>query len=139
MSPRKKLLVACGVSGVGLLAMVVALVTAGGIRDYLDGHYARSSTAGSSVVYTSTSKPNVVYSQIRSARPPADTEFDPSGYFLRYSDDIVAITANGTGSRIYLDDERHGYARWLPYVGGTWGTGGGAGESFRGGGPGSGK
>ena len=138
MSTRNKLLVAGALGGVGLIVLLFAIFGGGGIRSYLDDNFRRQSANGNSIVYTSTAKPKTVYEQIRSARPPADTQLDPSGYFMRYSDDIVAVTASGTGSRIYVDDERRGYAHWLPFVGGVWGTGG-SGENFRGGGPGGGK
>ncbi len=138
MTFRSKMLVAGAIGGVGLIVLLFAIFGGGGIRSYLDDNFRRQSASGHSIVYTSTAKPKSVYEQIRAARPPADTRLDPSGYFLRYSDDIVAITANGTGSRIYVDDERRGYAHWLPYVGGVWGTGG-YGDNFRGGGPGGGK
>lgn len=138
MSLRAKLLVAGAIGGVGLIVLLFAVLGGGGIRSYLDNNFHRQSASGNSVVYTSSAKPKAVYEQIRSARPPADTQFDPSGYFMRYSDDIVAVTASGSGSRIYIDDERRGYAHWLPFVGGVWGTGG-SGENFRGGGPGGGK
>ena len=138
MSTRNKLLIAGAIGGVGLIVLLFAIFGGGGIRPYLDDNFRRQSANGNSVVYTSTAKPKAVYEQIRKARPPADTQLDPSGYFLRYSDDIVAITANGTGSRIYIDDERRGYSHWLFFVGGVWGTGG-SGENFRGGGPGGGK
>lgn len=138
MSLRGKLLVAGAIGGVGLIVLLFAIFSGGGVRSYLDDNFRRQSASGQSIVYTSDSKPKSVYENIRSARPPADVQVDPSGYFLRYSDDIVAITANGTGSRIYLDDERRGYVLWLPFVAGVWGTGG-SGENFRGGGPGGGK
>lgn len=139
MSLRTKLLVAGGLGGVGLIAIIIALLSIGGIRGYLADNYKRVSAHGQSIVYSSPNKPKTVYEDIRDAQSPADTQIDPRGYYLRYSDDIVAITANGTGSRIYIDDERRGYAHWLPIVGGFWGTYGGAGEGFRGGGPGAGK
>lgn len=138
MTFRTKMIVAGAIGGVGLIVLLFAIFGGGGVRSYLDDNYSRQSANGKSIVYTSTAKPKAVYEQIREARPPADTRLDPSGYFLRYSDDIVAITANGSGSRIYVDDERRGYAHWLPFVGGVWGTGG-SGENFRGGGPGGGK
>jgi uncharacterized protein DUF4247 len=138
MTLRTKLFIAGGLAGVGLIVLIVALVGTGGVRGYLDDKYKRVSGSGNSVVYTSTSKPKAVYEEIRSARPPADTQVDPSGYFMRYSDDIVAVTADGSGSRIYVDDERRGYSHWIFFVGGVWGTGG-PGDNFRGGGPGGGK
>jgi hypothetical protein len=139
MSTRAKLLVAGGLGGVGLLAIIIALFSIGGVRGYLADNYKRVSGSGESIVYTSASKPKTVYEDLRDAQPPADTQVDPRGYYLRYADDIVAITSSGTGSRIYIDDERRGYVHWLPIVGGFWGTYGGSGEGFRGGGPGGGK
>lgn len=139
MSTRTKLLIAGGIGGVGLIVLLFALIGGGGIRDHLADSYQRVSADGDSIVYSSNSKPKDVYESIRSAVPPADVQVDPQGYFMRYSDDIVAVTASDDGSRIYIDDERRGYAHWYPFVVGVWGTGGGSGEGIRGGGPGAGK
>jgi hypothetical protein len=139
MRKRTKLFIAGGLGGVGLIVLLVALIGGGGIRGHLADNYRRVSSDGDSIVYSSTSKPKAVYESIRSSVSPADVQVDPQGYFLRYSDDIVAVTASGTGSRIYLDDERRGYSHWFPFVVGFWGTGSGAGEGIRGGGPGAGK
>jgi hypothetical protein len=139
MRLRPKLLIAGGLGAVGLIVLLFALLGGNSIRGYLDDNYHRASSNGSSIVYTSDQKPKAVYESVRSAVTPADVQTDPEGYFLRYSDDIVGITASGSGSRIYLDDERHGYAHWFPFVAGVWGTGGGLGEGVRGGGPGGGK
>jgi hypothetical protein len=136
---RPKLLIAGGLGAVGLIVLLFALIGGNGIRDYLGDNYRRASSNGNSIVYTSDQKPKAVYESVRSAVSPADVQVDAEGYFLRYSDDIVAITATDGGSRIYLDDERHGYAHWFPFVAGVWGTGGGLGEGVRGGGPGAGK
>lgn len=139
MTRRAKLLVACGIGAVGLIVLLFAILGGGGIRSHLDDTYQRVPADGSSVVYRSTEKPKAAYESIRSAVTPADVVLEPEGYFLRYSDDIVAITADGSGSRIYVDDERRGYGHWFPFVAGVWGTGGGFGEGVRGGGPGAGK
>jgi hypothetical protein len=136
---RPKLLIAGGLGLVGLVVLLFALIGGNSVRGYLDDNFKRVSSDGSSIVYTSDQKPKAVYESIRGAVTPADVQTDPEGYFLRYSDDIVGITASGTGSRIYLDDERHGYVHWFPFVAGVWGTGGGLGEGVRGGGPGGGK
>ena len=136
---RPKLLIAGGLGAVGLIVLLFAVLGGSSVRGYLDDNYKRVSSNGNSVVYSSDQKPKAVYESVRSAVTPADVQTDPEGYFLRYSDDIVGITASGTGSRIYVDDERHGYAHWFPFVAGVWGTGGGLGEGIRGGGPGAGK
>jgi len=139
MSTRTKLFIAGGLGGVGLIVLLVALLGGGSVRGHLADTYQRVSSDGDSIVYTSNSRPKAVYEEIRAAVPPADVQVDPQGYFMRYSDDIVAVTANGNGSRIYIDDERRGYAHWFPFVVGVWGTGSGSGEGIRGGGPGAGK
>lgn len=139
MTKRGKLFLAGGIGAVGLIVLLIAILGGRGVRSHLDDTYQRVSSDGNSVVYRSDQKPKAVYESIRSAVRPADTQVDPQGYFMRYSDDIVAVTADGTGSRIYVDDERRGYAHWFPFVVGVWGTGGGAGEGIRGGGPGAGK
>lgn len=109
------------------------------MRGYLADNYTRVSGSGDSVVYRSPNSPRTVYADIRTRHRPADTLVRPSGYYLRYPDDIVVVTPDRGGSRIDLDDEDRGYARWFPIVGGFWGTSRGGGEGFRGGGPGSGK
>ncbi|GAA2494222.1 DUF4247 domain-containing protein [Streptomyces gobitricini] len=59
--------------------------------------------------------------------------------FLRYRNDIVAISphAGGTGSLIEIADYRTGYHRWRTHLGSVWPDPDSA--AFRGGGPGSGK
>ncbi|MDQ3154316.1 MAG: DUF4247 domain-containing protein [Actinomycetota bacterium] len=139
MTPRAKLLIAGAIALVGVVALVVALTRTGGVRAYLAENYQQVARNGDSVQYRATGSPRTVSDDIRSRHRPADTLVQPTGYYLRYSDDIVVVTANGGGSRIYLDDEDRGYARWFPIIGGFWGTFRGPGEGFRGGGPGSGK
>ncbi|MDN3295238.1 DUF4247 domain-containing protein [Streptomyces ficellus] len=66
-----------------------------------------------------------------------DRTSDGDMVFLRYRDDIVAISPYKRGSRIEVDDYRSGYKRWRSRIGNVWpdpDT-----SAFRGGGPGSGK
>ncbi len=145
MSPKVKLLAALGAAGIGLAALLgVVFGTKGSVRDHIAGKYQRvaAESNGSSVVYTSTEPPGAVAKSIAGAWKPAERINDPGGYFLRYRSAIVAITAAAAGqagSRIYVDDQRQGYNRWYPYIGGRWGTFSGPGETFRGGGPAAGK
>lgn len=145
MSPKVKLLAALGAAGVGLVALFGVLFgTKGSVRSYIAGKYQRveAESKGRSAVYTSTQSPGVVAKSIASRWKPAERVNDPGGSFLRYRSAIVAVTAAAagqTGSRIYVDDQRSGYNRWYPYVGGLWGTFSGPGETFRGGGPAAGK
>jgi hypothetical protein len=138
---RKRYLWAGGLALVGVLAIGWAFLRPSSPGSYLSGKYQQvsSENSGHSRVYRASVAPDRVFNDIRSHVKPADTFTDPGGYFLRYRDNIVAVTAEGTGSRIYLDDDRRGYARWYPFIGGYWGSYGGTGEVFRGGGPGSGK
>jgi hypothetical protein len=124
-------------AGVALIAFAAIRPT--GPDGYLRGHYRAVSADGSSQVFHSDAPPRTVYDEVRRSARPAQTFTDPGGYFLRYRNRIVAVTSEGTGSRIWLDDDRRGYARWYSYVGGYWGTNSGAAESVHGGGPGAGK
>ena len=129
------------VGALGLGAVFIS--TRGTLRDHLRENYTlvASTNGGRSTEYASDRKPSAVAASIAGKWKPAERLSDPSGYFLRYRNDIVAVTAatEGGGSRIYVDEERRGYTRWYPYIGGYWGTYSGPGESFRGGGPGAGK
>jgi Domain of unknown function (DUF4247) len=145
VNPRLKLFAALGAAGIGLVA-VLGLVfgTKGSVRSFIAGRYSRveAESKGRSAVYTSNQSPGAVAESISKAWKPAERINDPGGYFLRYRSAIVAITAAATGqagSRIYVDDQREGYNRWYPYLGGRWGTFSGPGETFRGGGPAAGK
>lgn len=129
-------LVVAGVGG------IFALSQRGSLRDHLLSTYAVSAQDGRSYTLSSPKTVPDTAADIRSAWRPAEEVVDPGGTFLRYSDDIVAVTPNAQGgSTIYLDDEDRGYNRWFPYVVGFWGTGGGGGPigGTRGGGPGAGK
>ena len=84
-------------------------------------------------------RPSALAAHLTKAHKPADEHTSPEGHFLRYSDDMVGIVPEGGGSKAYLADERNGYAFFGPFVGGWWGTYGGRGETFRGGGPAGGK
>ncbi len=128
---------ALGLVGVAVIAF--AAIRPSGPRPYLDDRYRLVSSEGSSRVYQADVPPRRVFDDMRAAVPPAEALTDPGGYFLRYRDDIVAVTPEGSGSRVWLDDSDRGYARWYPYVGGFWGIYTGPAEGVRGGGPGTGK
>ena len=108
--------------------------------------------------------PSKLASQLAKAHSPADRRSTPEGHFLRYRDRMIGVvpasataTAAGAGVRgqvvravdgggsgdgrakILDARERDGYGYFNPYVGGWWGTYGGPGERFRGGGPAAGK
>jgi hypothetical protein len=145
VSPKVKLIAALAAVGIGGIALVGVLFgTKGSVRSHIAGKYQRveAESKGRSAVYTSSQAPAAVARSIAGTWKPAERINDPGGYFLRYKSAMVAVTAAAagqTGSRIYVDDQRQGYNRWYPYVGGRWGTFSGPGETFRGGGPAAGK
>ena len=141
MSARWQLVAALVVTVLGGLALFGVLFgTSGSVREHVADRYTRVSSSRGSATYSSADPPSEVAADIADEWKPAERLNDPSGYFLRYSNTIVAVTAaTGGGSRIHVDDERRGYARWYPYVGGWWGTYSGPAEGVRGGGPGVGK
>lgn len=143
MRSRTQLFVALAVAGLAVLGLVALLAgSRGSPRQTIASRYELvDREGGGSAVYASSSKPRAVADEIAEEWRPAERINDPGGYFLRYGGAMVAVTAapGGAGSRIYVDDDRRGYARWYPYVGGYWGTFSGRGEGFRGGGPGAGK
>ena len=129
-------LVLAGVGG------IYALSQRGSVREHLLRTYAVTAQDGRSYTLSSRASVPETAADIRAAWRPAEEVVDPGGTFLRYSDDIVAVTPDPQGgSTIYLDDEDRGYNRWFPYVVGFWGTGGSGGPigGARGGGPGAGK
>lgn len=134
MSRRAKLLVFGLAAAAVVVVLVIALTGFRGVRGYLADNYTRVSESGDSVIYSSPQQPRTVYDDIRSAERPADTLVRPSGYYLRYPDDIVAVVPDDSGSRIFVDDEDRGFARWFPIIAPVWGSYGAGG--FRGGGPG---
>jgi hypothetical protein len=129
-------LVVAGIAG------IVALTTRGSVRSHLLRTYEVVQRDGDSYVLRSPDTVTRTAADIAAAWRPAERVVDPGGTFLRYSDDIVAVTPRAEGgSTVHLDDEDRGYDRWFPYVVGFWGVGGSGGPvgGTRGGGPGAGK
>jgi hypothetical protein len=88
--------------------------------------------------YVDSSDPTSrVADEIHGNTSAQDRHSDDGMVFLRYRDDIVAVSPHRTGSLIEIADYRTGYHRWKPRLGNVWPDPDSA--SFRGGGPGSGK
>ena len=124
------------------IAGIVGLTSRGSVREHVLRTYEVVSQDGDSYVLRSPDTVTATAADIRSAWKPAEEVVDPGGTFLRYSDDIVAVTPRVEGgSTVHLDDEERGYNRWFPFVVGFWGSGGTGGPvgGTRGGGPGAGK
>lgn len=105
--------------------------------------------------------PSKLAADLSKAHSPADRRSTPEGHFLRYRDRMIgvvpmtgatasadprgqvvrAVDAGGGDRRTKILDarERDGYGYFNGYVGGWWGSYGGRGEGFRGGGPAAGK
>ncbi|MDT0380325.1 DUF4247 domain-containing protein [Streptomyces sp. DSM 42041] len=83
--------------------------------------------------------PRKVADEIDGHTAAADRLSDDGMVFLRYEDDMVAISprTSGSGSVIDIDDYDDGYDRWGSHVRSKWPAPGSG--SFRGGGPGLGK
>ncbi|GAA4929656.1 DUF4247 domain-containing protein [Streptomyces coeruleoprunus] len=85
-----------------------------------------------------TDLPSTVASEIDGHTSSVARLSDGDKVFLRYRNDIVAISPHQLGgSLIEVADYRTGYRRWKTNVGTSWPDPDSA--SFRGGGPGSGK
>lgn len=144
MSRGAKIAAGLVVALLGVVALVALFTSSGSPRKHIASTYQQVADTDlndrDSRTYTSPERPGTVANDIAAKWKPAQRLNDPAGYFLRYSDTFVAVTAgpNGQGSTIYVDDEDRGYNRWYGYVGGYWGTYSGGG-GFRGGGPGAGK
>jgi hypothetical protein len=129
------------VAVIALIVLVTTLSSCGSSVDgYVDEHYTRAGERNGAKHYTSGDRIEKVVADITDAWKPADRLSDPGGVFLRYADSMVAVRpAAYGGSEIDVDDPERAYAHWYPYVGGWFGNYSGPAESFRGGGPGSGK
>ncbi|MFI9584773.1 DUF4247 domain-containing protein [Streptomyces sp. NPDC052236] len=98
----------------------------------------RKEYGGSGVGYVDKSDAtSTVAEEIHDHTSAKDRTSDGDMVFLRYRNDIVAITPYQSGSKIELDDYRTGYSRWRPHVGSVWPDPDS--DAFRGGGPGAGK
>ncbi|HET6635808.1 MAG TPA: DUF4247 domain-containing protein [Streptomyces sp.] len=81
--------------------------------------------------------PRKVADEIDAHTKAADRLSDGGMVFLRYDEDMVAVSRHGSGSLIEVEDYDDGYRRWGYHVRNRWPAPGS--DSFRGGGPGSGK
>lgn len=144
-------------SGLGSIGIVVAAIGAivlgstflfggGSVRDYVDDRcrferVERDRDGRRARAYSCPGTPGAFARGLANEHKPADRRSSPAGHFLRYSSQMVGIVGPQPGgrSRVLLADERNGYGFFNGYVGGFWGSYGGPGERFRGGGPGGGK
>lgn len=111
-----------------------------GARSYIGSHYNRATNldeANNGMAYTANKQPNSVADEIAKAARPLDRRSTGPLTFLQYRDDIIAISQNGAGTKILVDDYRNGHRRHHSYVSAYgWPSDN---SSFRGGGSGEGK
>ncbi|UED86572.1 DUF4247 domain-containing protein [Streptomyces profundus] len=82
--------------------------------------------------------PRHVADEIEGQTKAEDRVTSGMSVYLRYDDDIVAITEHSSGgSTIEVEDYQRGVQRWHSHVGHRWSSS--QSDNFRGGGPGSGK
>nr|BAP34772.1 hypothetical protein [Streptomyces sp. ML694-90F3] len=96
-------------------------------------------TANTSGYLDRVDAPPAVASEIHTNTPARDQFTDTAGkVYLRYDDDIVAVSKHPQGTLIEVDDYRTGYQRHYTHLrSSAWPDP--AYQEFRGGGPGSGK
>ncbi|MGW8887120.1 DUF4247 domain-containing protein [Streptomyces sp. NPDC055749] len=125
------------------LIFLATVALAGCSSDSDDGNdvptsWIRSEYGGSGAGYVDSSDAtSAVAEEIDGHTSATDRISEGDMVFLRYRDDIVAITPYQSGSRIEIDDYRTGYSRWKSQVRSVWPDPDS--DDFRGGGPGSGK
>lgn len=130
-----------GVAAVAVAA-VLALAACGSgtqVRDFLQDTYRLTDSDGDTSVYSSTEPVGTTTAAIAEAVPPAERQADGGNEYLRYSDDIVIVSAATAGSTVRVEDldgrYRSGFFAFLGpgfRPGSPVGSGGG-------GGPGDGK
>lgn len=111
-----------------------------GPRSYITSHYSRATNLdeqNNGRAYTANKRPGAVADEISKAARPLDRRSSGAMTFLQYRDDIIAVSPNGSGTKILVDDYRNGYRRHHSYMGAFgWPSDN---SSFRGGGSGAGK
>jgi hypothetical protein len=83
--------------------------------------------------------PAKVADEINKHSSAKDRLEDSGMVFLRYRNDIVAVSPYEKGSKIEIDSYNSGYHHWNSYIRNRWPIPDTDGGAFRGGGPGSGK
>ena len=134
----------------GIGGLAYAATHRGTVRSYVQSHYACTpQRGGRRIVCRAGTDPVTTANRINRSFRAASRRVVPAGVFLRYRHDMVAVTPSGRGSSIVVENDRDAYRSNYNYIGGYWGgysrrdpfpgRPGGAGETFRGGGPGTGK
>ena len=100
---RRHTAIALLLSGAGLLGLVLTFASFGGVREYIADTYARVADErvpgddDPTEVYASSRSVTDTAADIAGHHKPADRRVTEAGVFLRYSDDIVAVTHEPDG------------------------------------------
>lgn len=149
MKPKFWFVIAAMTAALALIIALVTIFSSGtGPRGYVANHYDRAPSLDirgddDNKAYTSRRRPTVVANDIAEAWDPITQLVRGSGIYLRYNEDAVIVQPRGrtdtNGSVIHVMDVDEAYRHYHHVVAGFWGWTGPHGQSFRGGGPGSGK
>ncbi|MFI2333874.1 DUF4247 domain-containing protein [Nocardia rhamnosiphila] len=85
-----------------------------GVRSYIGSHYTRApklDEANNGTAYTSGKSPTATADDITKGVRQLDRRTTGATTYLQYRDDIIAISPNGTGAKVLVDDYRTGHRR----------------------------
>jgi hypothetical protein len=128
-----------------VLAAVIGLGPAGcgfgadSPEEFVESKYKRATKLDPDAArrsYTTSKSPGSVQNAITKDWKPLETFSDAGGTYLHYSDRVIAVRPNGSGTVVDIEDEATGCPRYRNAGAVNWTCGRG---STRGGGPGEGK
>jgi hypothetical protein len=111
----KRWLIFGGIAVVGLIIAVIAInATSASPRKFIRDNYACDvdPTQRDNATCTTSGSPGDIADTIASDTRPIDQGVHDDIEFLQYEDDIVAVTSDGSGSRITVDDYETGYRHY---------------------------
>ncbi|WP_327147688.1 DUF4247 domain-containing protein [Nocardia sp. NBC_01329] len=85
-----------------------------GVRSYVGSHYTRApklDEANNGLAYTSNRSATATADEIAKGVRQLDRRTTGATTYLQYRNDIIAISPNGSGAKILLDDYRTGHRR----------------------------
>ena len=126
---------------VTVLLLLSGCGSGGDVRDFLEDTYqlTDADTDGDVAVYASPDPVGTTTAAIADAVPPAERQADGGNEYLRYSDDIVIVSAAANGSTVLVEDlDRRYRGGFFAFLGTGFRPGSPAGAGGDGG-PGDGK
>ncbi|WP_336085637.1 DUF4247 domain-containing protein [Nocardia sp. SSK8] len=121
-----------------ITAFIVVLVTgAEDPREFVAEKYQRSRAldqANNGIAFTTTGTPAAVAAAIAKATDPRDRRNTGDNHYLRFADDLIAVSPHAGGSLILVDSLANGVRRHHSHVTSYGWTSGSAAGDYRGGG-----